>query len=312
MVPACFSTILANTDRNGGQPTEAVLAIVKQVPGTPQNDGSMVSVAAAAQTWVTGDFQKDVQERHPGLRAALMPLFDTLGLTRARVLRTDQYTQIADNDLPMEFLLAGATKAAMTKRIVFAGGIQYPRPFQRAAVLGSIRQLTQKEIDEFDSPDGVQQDASVHFGLPMTFMYPQTEADMGYLVYRTMQPTLTSFRDFPADCDKVVACNKPRPAADAPYDTLKKYRPEPGFDGTVDAWLALRKRMGIPVQACNAIVATSGPSFDRFERIVQAKLPAGSNVYAVGYPPPETLNASQYLNELALLLYECARYVVSG
>jgi hypothetical protein len=295
LIPRCFNPILSNIE-NGGTPTEQLKELFK-LHGLPDNI-SVTEMAQMAAQWRTGRFQFQIEPKPGDQLEAARPLLRQLGMIEARSLSTEDIEAIRVTHSENVLLLAGGRFKAISKRMAFAfkalghTGID----LDSFVTLGSTRRLGEDELEEVVS-SGMN-----YFNQEVSF--PLIEAELARHLFYKYQNQSGVLRQF------LPVCAPPRVMPkELPLEELKKWRYDAGFDDTVDAWMEARKRMHDPVIKCNVIVVTSGPVWDRYARIVQQKMPTGSAVYCIGYETPGTLNLQQYLNELSMLLYECAQWL---
>lgn len=295
MIPRCFSRILETMGTGGrGQPSFVLLELFTLL-GT-EHDGTVTGMAEAAKQWRTGEFQYRIKDTLGSeVLQCAVPFLRILGLIDERTLTPKEWKQIHGFRLPLDVAICGARFTAMQKRLAFADA-HMPKDVDvdSLATLGSIRGLDQDEIEacrKLEPWDMMSEE----------FKHPTIEADLACIIVFSHDYRHESLGESPY----YRVCAPPRKMSeDLSVEEIRKWKPEPGFDDTLDAWITLRAADGLPLALRNVLLVTSGPSFDRVECIAQQKLP-DCRVYVIGYAAPASLNLSQYLNELSMLLFEC-------
>lgn len=300
-IPRCFQLFLANTDQ-GVRPTQPLLELFKLLE--IEHDGTIDDpedgMVKKASEWQTGQLQCHIEEQHGDIKESAKSIFRQFGLVDERRLTDEDCRKIVDSGLPTEILVAGARFRGIRKRSYFAA--EESRKLLHFTIhwvaLGSIRGLDDDEIEAWEK---LTEDQGVK-GDP-----PFIEADLAFDIVQKVSASKGVW----VNPERVCAPPRKKPPKDAPPEEHIRYRAEPGFADTLDAWLKLRQRKGNPVCPCNAIVAASGPAFDRYAWDAMQKLPSGSNVFVIGYETLAGFKGSQYLNEVALMLQQCAAWLKS-
>jgi hypothetical protein len=137
--------------------------------------------------------------------------------------------------------------------------------------------------------------------------FPTIEANLAEGLFRSQSKTLPRLQK---SLYRSVCAPPRKMPKEASPEELRKWRPEPGFEDTLETWRTWYMKTTGSAPAdwnCNVILVTSGPVWDRYGWITEQTF-LGCSVFSVGYATPPSLNLGQYLNEVSMLLHECSKW----
>lgn len=267
-----------------GQPHDLLREILK-ITGV-QHDGTLDDIRDVTQaTWYqAGKLRSDIDEKYGGKRQMLMHLLQQLGFVH-------EITVEGKFDIAV---IPGAMLTGFRKRLAFLMSLweKHGVRFSRIVLLGSKRPLNKdkegaEKLFQRDNtelpirPDWTEMKAA-----------PTDEAGMMQMVY---------------DQARLPWESQPEYAPIFVATPLKERNQNPNTRDTIEDWLARFVTREDKKKGLLTVVASSQPyvSFQHF--VFNEMLPEAWTLRSVGYAAPDSINISQYLDNLAKLIYELAQ-----